>query len=83
MVRILEKLQMRYLELLSERLEGLERDNYTQAVFDMRSRDVTEERLLGAEAIVWKVVETFEPLLLIGDQLTVGSILLASLLLEH
>ena len=73
MVRILEKLQMRHLELLSERLHGFERDSYTQAVFDMRSRDVTEDRLLEAEGIVWKVVERFEPLSLIGDQLTVGT----------
>ena len=71
MVKILEILSMRYLELLAERLEDKEKEEYTKAVFDMRSGDVSYERILEAQKCVMKVVEEFGKLLLIGDQLTV------------
>ena len=71
MVKILEILSMRYLELLAERLEDEAKEEYTKAVFDMRSGDVSYERILEAQKCVMKVVEKFGKLLLIGDQLTV------------
>ena len=71
MVRILERLQYRYLELLSERLVDQEKDEYTKAVFDMRNKEVSETRLIQSQEIVMRIVEKYGRLMLVGDQLTV------------
>ena len=71
MVRILELLSMRYLELLSEKLEGLEKEIYTRALLDMRAGDSSPERVKEAEVDVMKIVDRYGKLLVIGDQLTV------------
>ena len=67
MVKILEMLSMKYLELLVERLEGEENEKYKKAVFDMRSMERSEEEIKEAEKCVMRVVEKFGKLLLIGD----------------
>ena len=77
MVRILEKLSMRYLELIAEKLEGFEKKTYSDALFDMRSGNSCAERLEEAEAYVMDIVMRFGKLLLLGDQLTVSQISLA------
>ena len=71
MVQILEQLSMRYLELLSERLEDHEKSEYSRALFDSRSGNVSYERLLEAEQLVMETVERFGKLIIFGDQLTV------------
>ena len=57
MVIILEKLSMRYLELLVENLEGHNRKMYSDGLFDMRSRNTCGNRLEQAEEYVMGVVE--------------------------
>ena len=72
MVRILLVNQKRYLELLSEKLEGEDKATYTNALFDIRSESVSLTRFQEAETQVWEVVNKYGKLLLIGDQLTVN-----------
>ena len=71
MVQILEELQTRYLELLSEKLSGRDKEEFTSALFDMRSSEVSGERLQEAEQVVMSVVDRLGKLIVIGDQLTV------------
>ena len=71
MVKILEALSLRYLELLSERLTGREKSEYSRALFDMRSGKVSSDRLTEAEQTVMRTVERFGKLIIFGDQLTV------------
>ena len=71
MVQILEQISMRYLELISERLEGHAKSEYNRALFDSRSGNVSYERLTEAEQIVMETVERFGKLIIFGDQLTV------------
>ena len=71
MVKILETLSLRYLELLSQRLSGNEKSEYARALFDMRSGKVSSERLTEAETTVMRTVEKFGKLIIFGDQLTV------------
>ena len=71
MVRILEILSKRHLELLSQRLTGEEQTEYKKALYDMRSNSVSMERVREAEAIVMKTANRFGKVLIFGDQLTV------------
>ena len=73
MIKILERLQNRWLELMAEKLEGQEKELYSKAFYDMRSGDVDFERLREAEDRVMNVVEKFGKLIIFGDQLTVRS----------
>ena len=50
---------MRYLEMLAQRLEGEEKEEYEKAVFDMRSMESSEEDVVKAEKFVMKVVDRF------------------------
>ena len=83
MVKILEMLSMKYLELLVERLEGEEKEEYKKAVFDMRSMERSEEEIKEAEKCVMRVVEKFGKLLLIGDQLTVINLIQLLYFFKH
>ena len=71
MVKILEKLSMRYLELLVERLDDQEKEDYMNSVVAMRSGEISLENLRKAEKCVMSVGEKFGKPFLIGDQLTV------------
>ena len=71
MVKILELIQNRWLELLAERLNHDEKDIYMKAFFDTRSGEADLDRLREAEDIVMDVVEKFGKLIVFGDQLTV------------
>ena len=59
MVTILERISMRYLELLAERLYGSEKEKYQEAVFKMRSGAVSEEELKEAENFFMNAVDQF------------------------
>ena len=74
MVKILEHLQHRFLELIAERLEDKEKEVYKKAYFETRSGEVEFDRMREAEDIVMDVVERFGKLVVSGDQLTVQSI---------
>ena len=73
MVKILELIQNRWLELLAERLTEDEKDTHMKAYFDTRSGVVDLERLREAEDIVMDVVGKFGKLIVFGDQLTVSN----------
>ena len=73
MVRILELLQMRFLELLVAKLDEVEKEIYMKALFDIRSGDISGTRFEEAEGVVMNIVERFGKLILIGDQLTVNN----------
>ena len=75
MVKILEILSTRYLEMLVEKLEDQEKELYSNALFDMRSETVTWARICEAQEYVMNTVQKFGKLVLFGDQLTVISIL--------
>ena len=72
MVNILQQLSTRYLELLCEKLSGDHKESFMNAVHDMRSGNVSLERLREAEKCVMDVVMEYGKLLIIGDQLTVS-----------
>jgi hypothetical protein len=71
MCAIVEKILWRYLSLLTERLEGPEREDYSAALLAMRREGVQKAELRAAEAVVDAVVLRFGRLILWGDQLTV------------
>ena len=71
MIKILEKLSMTYLKLLAEKLEAKEKEDYSQALFDIRNPEIDNDCLRQAERVVMTVVEKHGKLLLVGDQLTV------------
>ena len=73
MVRILELVQMRFLELLVAKLDDGDKEIYIKALFDIRSGDVRGTRFEEAKGEVMNVVERFGKLILIGDQLTVNN----------
>ena len=73
MVNILQQLSKRYLELLCEKLSGNEKLIFMNAVHDMRSGNVSLQRLREAEMCVMDAVTKYGKLLIIGDQLTVST----------
>ena len=76
-IRILSKLQWRYLSLLSERLEDEDKENYSKALHDIVAESVPLEDLRKAEKVVMKEVERFGKLILYGDQKTVEDVQIA------
>jgi hypothetical protein len=74
---ILETILWRYLSLLTERLEGPEREAYSAALMAMRREGVQEAELRAAEKVVDTVVQRYGRLILWGDQLTVKNAHLA------
>ena len=76
-IRILSKLQWRYLSLLSERLEDKDKENYSKALHDIGSESVSLEDVREAEKVVMKEVERFGKLILYGDQKTVEDVQIA------
>ena len=76
-IRILSKLQWRYLSLLSERLEDKDKKNYSKALHDIGSESVSLEDVREAEKVVMKEVERFGKLILYGDQKTVEDVQIA------
>ena len=71
MIEIIEETNMQYLKLLSQRLDGSDKKDYEQALFDMRSANVSSERLKEAELKVTDIVKRFGKQIVLGDQLTV------------
>ena len=76
-LKIIKKLQYRYLSLLAERLEGEEKGRFTRAVSNISDQFLSREGFTMAQELIGGIVSRFGQLIVFGDQKMYDDVLTA------